>query len=140
MLSFFLYLDTYHVPLGHTLTLPLLQYGRENRHIPLVAFDEHWLRLTILENVWDESDFFKTIEMVLLKKLYDESMKDEKKILLRKLKDLVAPYMTSLKKPTLVIPKDRPRALKRKLSQNKKKYAKSKKRDPSGFEYAMTGE
>ena len=117
----------------------LLQYNRENRPIPFDAVDEHWKRLTILPNTEDKNQLIHTVEFGLLKKLYDQSTEDEKKVLLRKLKDLATPTTTSLREPKPVIPKGRPRGSKNKLSQ-KEKHEKSTKRDPSGFEYAKTVE
>lgn len=64
----------------------------------------------ILKNV-DEAP-----EMILFKKLFDQSTDDEKKVLLRKLKELATLMTTSLKEPTLVVPKGRPRGSKKSLS------------------------
>ena len=53
------------------------------------AIDEHWRKLTILQKIADEDDLFRKAEMILLKKLFDQAMNDEKKAILRKIKDLL---------------------------------------------------
>ena len=125
----------YKVPCAHE----LLEYGCADQPIPLATVDEHWLKLTILPNITKEKDLFGTAEMVFLKKLYNQSTEVERKVILRKIKDIALPIMTSLKEPSLIIPKGRTRGTKRR-SQKDKKHASSTKRDPFGFEYAKTGE
>ena len=78
--------------------------------------------------------------MMLLKKLNNQSTEEERKVILRKIKEIAVPTLTSLKEPSPVIPKGRLCGTKKRLSQKAKKHASLTKRDPSGFEYAKTGE
>lgn len=57
-----------------------------------------------------------TAEFGLLKKLYNQLMEDEKKVLLRILKDLAMLTRMPFKEPKPVIPKGRPSGSKKKLS------------------------
>ena len=76
--------------------------------------------------------------MISFKKFFEESTDDQKKALLRKLKDLATPTTISLKEPTPVVPKGRPRGSKQKMSRKEMKHEMSIKRDLSGFEFAKT--
>ena len=124
----------YGLPCDHELLL----YRHENWPIPFADVDAHWVKLTILPNSEEKDEFFRTAEIGLLKNLYDQSTEDDKKVLLKKLKNMATLSTTSLKELTPVILNSRPSGSKEKLSQKEKKHEVSTKRDPSGFEYVKT--
>lgn len=74
----------------------------------------------------------------MFKKFFERCMKDENKVLLRKLKDFATLMTTSLKEPLTIIPKGRPWGSKKKLSEKQGKQEQSTKWNLSVFEYMKT--
>lgn len=120
---------THGLPCAHEIA----EYQRDGRPIPLDSIDPHWKKLEFsftAEKPQPEIGCQVEIDMFLH---YFNNQDNETKLQLKKkLREMVCPSTTHLHEPIEVKHRTRGRP--------KKKIDTSTRRDPSGFEYALSGQ
>ncbi|XP_021817352.1 uncharacterized protein LOC110759580 isoform X1 [Prunus avium] len=114
---------THGLPCAHEIA----EYKRDCRPIPLESLDPHWMKLDLLppSSIQDSMDVNEFPELKLLHQYFLEANKDNRLMLRKRVRELVAPYTTTLVEPGI---KSRLRG------QLKEKIDMSSRRDPYAFE------
>ncbi|KAM7523915.1 hypothetical protein LguiA_013817 [Lonicera macranthoides] len=122
---------THGLPCAHEIA----DFSRQNRAIPLLSCDSHWSKLSIVPTTENHNELDGSLEIKRLIKRFQECNDEQRRILIKKIRELANPETTWLNEPlAAVVSKGRPR----KLTKRQRAATYSTKRDYSGFEYVKT--
>ncbi|KAM1005739.1 hypothetical protein ACFX1T_002602 [Malus domestica] len=116
---------THGLPCAHE----IVKYKRECRPIPLESLDPHWTKLDILppSSAQESMDVNEFPELELLQRYFLEANAENRLMLRKRVRELVAPYTTSLVEPGLGVKS-------RLQGQLREKIDMSTQQDPYAFE------